>query len=212
MFLDPYSTLVRAPKPQHVLDLVCDTPPADAPVSLAELKAHIRVDSASEDALIQDALDGAVSLLDGYSGVLGRCLLAQTWTWSLSHFPCHAIDLPLARLISIEEIRYLDPDGADQLLDPSAYLALTGERAAIEPAYGTFWPSARCQSRSVRIKFRAGYGAAAGDVPRAIKAAIKLIAADLYANRETTLIGERAAIVENPAAAALVAPFRVLRT
>lgn len=55
------------------------TPPATAIVSLPEVKAHLRVDHAHEDALIQAYLDAATSWIDGFDGVLGRCVLEQTW-------------------------------------------------------------------------------------------------------------------------------------
>lgn len=57
------------------------TPPASPVVSLADLKAHLRVDHSDEDALIASLEAAAVSYLDGWGGVLGRCILAQTWAF-----------------------------------------------------------------------------------------------------------------------------------
>lgn len=55
------------------------TPPALPVVTLAELKAHLRVDYATEDALIQTLGDAATGHLDGWRGVMGRGIKAQTW-------------------------------------------------------------------------------------------------------------------------------------
>lgn len=55
------------------------TPPTGAIVSLPEVKAHLRVDHAHEDALIQAYMDAATSWIDGFDGVLGRCVMEQTW-------------------------------------------------------------------------------------------------------------------------------------
>lgn len=55
------------------------TAPTDQPVSLADLKAHCRVDSNDEDGLIDMYASAAVAYLDGWSGVLGRCIMPQTW-------------------------------------------------------------------------------------------------------------------------------------
>ena len=54
-------------------------PPTEQVVTLAEMKAHLRVDGDDEDLLIQSLTDAAVSWLDGWDGVLGRCIMPQTW-------------------------------------------------------------------------------------------------------------------------------------
>lgn len=55
------------------------TPPTGPVVSLADLKAHLRVDGADEDTLIASLEAAAVAYLDGWGGVLGRAILPQTW-------------------------------------------------------------------------------------------------------------------------------------
>lgn len=57
------------------------TPPASPVVSLADLKEYLRVDHAEQDALIASLEASAVSDLDGWNGILGRCILAQTWAF-----------------------------------------------------------------------------------------------------------------------------------
>ena len=55
------------------------TPPASKPVTLADAKEHLRVDHDDEDTVIAALLDTAVAHLDGWSGVLGRAIMPQTW-------------------------------------------------------------------------------------------------------------------------------------
>lgn len=55
------------------------TPPVAMPVTLAEAKAHCRVDVSDDDAVLPALIAGAVGHLDGWSGVLGRCIMPQTW-------------------------------------------------------------------------------------------------------------------------------------
>ena len=55
------------------------TPPTQPIVELNDAKAHLRVDHDHEDALIQTYLDAATAWVDGFDGVLGRCVMPQTW-------------------------------------------------------------------------------------------------------------------------------------
>ena len=55
------------------------TAPTGQPVTLGELKVHLRVTNDAEDDLIEAYAAAAVAYLDGWSGVLGRCLMPQTW-------------------------------------------------------------------------------------------------------------------------------------
>lgn len=57
------------------------TPPTADLASLADMKAYLRVDHDDEDALIGDLTAAAVAYLDGWGGVLGRCIMPQTWAF-----------------------------------------------------------------------------------------------------------------------------------
>lgn len=60
------------------------TPPSSALVSVADAKAHCRVDGSDDDALIGGLVSAAIGHLDGWSGVLGRCIASQVWKVSAS--------------------------------------------------------------------------------------------------------------------------------
>ena len=81
-----------------------------------------------------------------------------------------AIDLQLPGVSAIVSVKYIDSDGAEQTLAPTA-LSLTASSFAgwLFPAYGERWPSACCTPGSVRVRFIAGYGDTAADVPEDIK-------------------------------------------
>ena len=64
--------------------LVLVTQPAATPITLAEVKAQARVTHDDEDLLIQHYIDAATAWLDGPSGILGRCLVTQTWRAELA--------------------------------------------------------------------------------------------------------------------------------
>jgi len=160
-------------------------PEAD-PVSLAEVREQVRINSVDEDAVIARMIAAAVGRCDGPDGMIGRALITQTWRLTLDAFPAE-IEIPLPPLQSVSSIIYLDGGGAEQTLSASVYQVIgVGGRdpARIHPAYGESWPATRAQPEAVAVTFVAGYGAGAADVPAAIRHEIEKAAADLYEFRE----------------------------
>ena len=52
-------------------------PSVDDPLlTTAEAKAHCRVDTSDDDTLIASLVKAATAHLDGWSGILGRCLVS----------------------------------------------------------------------------------------------------------------------------------------
>jgi hypothetical protein len=211
-----------------MLDLVRVTAPTPL-FTTDELKLALRVDHSEDDALIDGLAAAVTAHLDGFSGILGRALVTQSWKLYLPGFPpgpgpwgaplfsarlqhARRIVLPLPPLVSVTSIHYVDPDGADQLLAADQYTVLEGPVSAVEPAYGLSWPSTRAQARAVTITYVAGYGAAT-DVPGPILAAAKLMVGDLYANREAVVIKDsRVTLIETPTTSRLLSPFKIPRT
>lgn len=187
-----------------LLDLVRTAAPAALPITVAEARAQVRLgDDDSQDELLAGLIATAVDHLDGYGGILGRCLAPQTWRLCLDGFPAAAIDLPLPPLRSVTSIAYVDAAGETQALADSAYDVLDGPLARICPAYGTSWPATRRQARAVTITFEAGW--AAGELPPAIGHALKIIVEGLFEG------GDLTELVQGRAVKALLAPWRVAR-
>jgi len=180
--------------------------PTERPVSLGEAKAHLRVDSSDDDALIQGLIDAAVSKFDGYSGELGFALLQQTWEQSFCGFTS-AIRLPLGRVIGIASVTYWDSANVLQTLPTSVYTHhqdAEGCYVALKP--GEIWPPTYGRDDAVTVSWTAGFGDAADTVPAAIRQAMLLLIGHWYANREAVSAGTYA---ELPLAVmSLIAPFR----
>lgn len=173
------------------MPLILDTAPATDPVTLAEVKVHIRVESTDEDASISDMILAATQRFDGRDGSLGLCLITQSWTLTLDAFVAE-VAIPLPPCQSIDAITYVDPDGATQTLDAGAYQVFglgSADGAKVRPAYGTSWPAIRNQPDAVAITFTAGFGDNPGDIPEPIRTAIKMRVGHLYENRESVVIG-----------------------
>ena len=164
------------------------TPPETEPLTLDEVKAHLRVTSTAEDALIAGYFAAALAAIDGKSGFTGMAVIEQTWDWKIDSFPCDGkpLKFPLAPLKSVTSITYVGDDGSDVTLSTDIYSvdpdSLPGR---INLKYGQVWPSARCQANAVTVRAVCGYENAAA-VPEPIKSALKLYTGHLYNNREAT--------------------------
>lgn len=146
------------------------------------------MEHALHDTIITACLETAQSHLDGPEGVLNRALLEQQWALDLDAFPMSPLALPLAPVMSIDAVKYLDVAGDEQLLDPAVYVAHDGRFPSIELADGQCWPELARRSRCVSIEFTAGYEPEA--IPERLKSAIKLMVGDLYANVETSGVSQ----------------------
>lgn len=181
------------------------TAPETAPVDLTAIKAHCRVTSHEQDAVLTGYVDAAVEWVEQYTG---RALLTQTWQMSLPGFPCR-VWLPFAApLGAVSAITYYDTANVLQTLSASVYTA----PAFAEPAYvmkvdTQSWPSVASRDDAVRIEWTAGWSSAEA-VPPALRQAVQLLAGHWYENRETTLVGVTSKEIEF-AVTALCAPFRV---
>ncbi len=185
------------------MSLTLITSPATEPVTLAEAKAHLKVDTTDDDALLTSLIVAARTRAEWHSG---RAFVTQSWTLWLDAWPQDGlIEIPLPPLQSVTQVATYALDDAMSVLAPSLYqvdLASTPARLALK---GMFPPLANLRAvNAVAIAFTAGYGGA-NSVPQPIKQAILQIVADLYAHR-----GDEAQIV-SPAAEALLAPYRIFK-
>ena len=176
--------------------------PASNPVTLDEAKAHLRVDAADEDTLIGALIDAAVSHLDGWTGILGRCMVTQTWRQDYGNFAWLRLPFPNVQSVTVA---YTDENGDTQTLDAANYHLVNGvDRSEIILADGGSYPGTANIPDAVRVTMAVGYGEAAA-VPAALKAAILLHVGHLYANREA--VGQSLATLPL-AYEALTTPYR----
>lgn len=163
----------------------CIVRPILEPVSLAELKLHLRIDHSDEDEYLKAILLVARERVEDFTA---RALLTQTWRICLDLFPSgDFIELPYGNLQSVTSLKYKDSDGVETTIaETTEYLVETNgtDRGRIVLPYGESWPSFTAYpSQPISIVFVCGWTKAT-DVPSAIKAAILLLAADSYNLRE----------------------------
>lgn len=179
------------------------TAPAAAPVSLAEAKAHCRVDGTDSDTVLSMLIDAAVAHLDGWTGILGRAMVTQTWRQDFPGFG-RRLRLPVGPVASVTSISYQDAIDATQTLSADVYAVRTDALGGyLEVKPGQSWPTTFARPDAVIVTYVAG--TAAAEVPAALKVAVLMLVAAWFENREA--VGE--AMAEIPLSVhALVAPYR----
>lgn len=178
---------MRADNEQTEVRISLTSPPAQEPVTLAELKLHARVDITDDDDLLTSLIQVAREWVEAHTV---RRLITRTETLLLDGFPsCDRISIPVAPLQAVGTITYLDDAGASATLDSSTYVAdISGPIGVVALKSGQTWPSLTSSKRpinAVRVPFTSGY-ANAEAVPASLKLAVKLLAAHYYENREAT--------------------------
>lgn len=166
------------------------------PVTLAEAKAQLRLDTTDFDDYIEDFLIPAAR--EWCENYLNSTIVASTErTETLDAFPAWEIDLPDGPVTSVTTISYVDTDGNNQTFTD---FILSKDR--ITPSYGNEWPATRDQIGAVTITYEAGRST----VPVSIKQAILILITDLFEFRTVTMEMQR---YENPAAERLLYPYRI---
>ena len=187
-------------------------PPAAPLLTTAEAKAHLRVDFADDDALIDAYVGAANDMLDARFGELGRALITQTWALIMPRFPASGhFDLPVPPVQSVTAITYFDTDNVQQTLAASTYrVTVKDEAARVDLVEGQSWPALFDRHDVVRVEYVTGYGDAGSAVPDGIRHAARLMVGHWYENREAVATGSLP--TELPlAVAALLAKYRVTR-
>jgi uncharacterized phiE125 gp8 family phage protein len=190
--------------------------PADPIVSLAEMKAHLRVDHTDDDTLIVAYTAAAENRVDGPTSITGRCFRVWRLRLNLPGFGVR-MHLPFPPLVSVDAVRYLDNNGDEQEFAEADHWRVIGERHAqgglIALLDGAEWPSllATADPDLVRIDFTAGYvnlnSPDASPLPKEIAQAVKLMVGDWYDHRASSVIA--ATVAPTPLGAEmLLAPFR----
>lgn len=159
--------------------------PTVAPVSLAEVKAHLRIEHSEEDDYVTGLISAVASRIDGPSGWLRRALINQTYRLNLPYFPvARCIALPLPPLQTVESVSYFDHNDEEQTFPAEAYhVVKTLDEAYIYLKTGASWPGTWERPDAVAIEFVAGYGAASADVPANIRHAMLIEIGSHYAER-----------------------------
>lgn len=177
------------------------TAPTTTPISLAEVRSHMKIDSAAENVRLERLINAVTGLFDGEYGLLGRALVSQTWDLYLDTFPASEIEIPLPPLISITSVKYDDVSGVEQTVSSANYYVDTVSQPGwIVPVSSFSWPSTLDAINAVRVRFVAGYST----VPETLKLGLLNTVQLMFENAGIT----QADIVGDPQVAQLLATYR----
>lgn len=189
-------------------DLV--TAPTSFPVDADALRRHVWevYDSeAEDDTFFEELIARATAHVET---ITSRRLVSQTWrayldAWPVANGP---ILLPFGKVTAVTRFNWLGEDAIDHTMVANTDYAVSvvGYWPKVWPISG--WPYAPLfVVDPIRVEFTAGFGAAA-DVPADLKAAILILAAHWYKNREIVRVGNVVSSLPT-SFDALVAPWKI---
>lgn len=148
------------------------------PLTLDDAKAQLRILDDDENAVIEAAIIDARGWIEGYTGLI---LTRREVVEVLAEFGGKIRAWPIA---SIDGVAYIDLDGAEAVLDPSAYFSQIARRPARLAAKA--WPRIYSGS-TVEVTMTAGFASpeAVGAFSPNLMRAMRLLVAGFYRDRET---------------------------
>lgn len=197
------------------MDLLQTVAPTEEPLTVAEAKYHLRIDT-------PDLTADIASLENTYIGSLiaaarghceqetGRQFCTATWQLKLPFFPragCNnwqlygvsqaaylgpedwrSIYLPRPKLASVTSVTYYDADNASQTFSSGSYTVIVGDPVGrIALNYAEVWPVTRPRQDAVTVTYVSG--TAASSVPDGVKHAMRLLIGHWYEHREQVTLG-----------------------
>ena len=171
------------------------TAPKVEPVTLAEVKSHLRLTTTAAEAAAYTTEDDLLDRLITVARVqaeqeTGRRFITQTLTYYLKQWPAERfIRIPYPPLQSaVVTYRLTDDDDYDETLS-TADVDIASEPGRIILQPNESWPSGTLYTdKPIKVTYICGYGLAVA-VPENIKSAILLKISDLYENRGEVVIG-----------------------
>jgi uncharacterized phiE125 gp8 family phage protein len=182
------------------------TGPAEEPVSVGEMCAHLELgDSAPEQAKAADLVADAREMIEEYAGI---AMINQSWRLALDTWPhgqepwwdgvrqysrnelyseatMRSVVLPRSPLVSITSCTvYDEASNATVVTVANTFDVDTYSKPGrLTLKGGVTWPVALRASNAIEIVYVAGFGASAANVPGPLKRAVKQLAAYMYEHR-----------------------------
>lgn len=162
------------------------TQPVVEPVSLADAKAHCRIDGSEDDAYVASLISAAREWVEDY---IDRTLVYTQYQMRLDQFPPE-IELPRPPMAmdgtatSVAVTYTLNATGQTATLATSEYrVDRDSTPGAIRNLYGQTWPSNLDDPGSITVTWWAGFGVDGSTVPVRAKHAMLMLISTWYERR-----------------------------
>jgi uncharacterized phiE125 gp8 family phage protein len=162
--------------------LTRQTAPTVEPVTLAEAKAHLRVDTATDDSYIATLITAAREWVEEY---LDRALVHQQYVMRLDAFP-YEFELPRPPMATSGTatavvVTYTLGDDSTATLSSTQYrVDRNATPGVVRQLRAGTWPGNLDDQNAVTVTWWAGYGASGTSVPAAIRHAILMLVGHWY--------------------------------
>ena len=169
--------------------LTRQTAPAVEPVTLAEAKAHLRVDTSDDDTYIGTLITAAREWCEQY---LDRTLVHTQWVMRFDKFPdsgIEPVELPRPPMVvsgtaTAVTVTFTQEAGPTSTYSTAEYrVDRNATPGAILPIYGSTWTPHRQDDNAISVTWWAGYGATGSSVPAAIRHAMLMLIGTWYERR-----------------------------
>lgn len=183
------------------------TPPLIEPVSLAEARAHLRLDDTAEDTLLGAMIAAARVHVENATR---RVLIEQRWRLTLDAWPASGrLVLPVAPVGAIDAVTLRGADGTTRPMPEGALVVdLAASPARLQLAGGATLPPL-APLAGITIDLTAGYGPSPVAVPQPLREAIMQLVARWFEHRDGLAPALTAAVPDQ--VRDLIAPYRLLR-
>jgi len=168
------------------MPLAIISPPLVRPVTLDQIKQHIRIDNDTEDALLLNYCDAATDYIEAN---ISKFLIKRVVRQFVDQMPeKHEILLNAEPVSAVSAVRIYDGEGNPQEILSSAYRFYQYE----SPPRLQFDSSLRSFSHcnGIEIDMVAGFGESGADLPQSITRALLVLIAHWYEYRGTNAPGE----------------------
>lgn len=200
--------------------------PGVEPVTAAEVRAQVRLDDDTDDAVVTSIIIAARNWAENYTG---RVFINRTMRMWLDGTPAHTerlsegirtapymvnnvgyVEIGASPVVSVESIKYFDDADTEYTWDSSNYYAdIVRDPARIVLRDGGTFPTDLRRANGLQINFTAGYGASRNTIPEALRMAVLQYSAFLYEHRGDF---ERFPAPTPPAVVrTLLQPYKVIR-
>lgn len=166
--------------------LKVQTQPVVEPVSVADAKAHCRIDTNADDTYVAALISAAREYVESY---MDESLVDQQLVMRLDGFPA-AIELPrppmsqTASRTAVSIVYTQNDAGSTATLATNQYrVDRDSTPGTLRPLYGGSWPSHLLDYGSVTVTWWAGRGEDGGKVSQRVKAAILMLVGQWYERR-----------------------------